>query len=308
MRGTTTAPTKRWTFHTVIGASVWLLACSSSALQKPNADAAIGTGGATPWSGGASGHGGSVAGGAAGGYGGSTEAGGGSSTVASGGTFARTGGSAGSTVVAPATGGKAGATSDAAAGGTGGSQTDAGLDASARVDAPVDVADAPAPVMDGGLLLDGGWGDVGAALADFCVGSQSKVFYLGQTYEAPATSKWTDPFLDCCQVYAARVHTTQAVGKDFEVVVLVQGSMDNPGVVSVGSGSDRDVASLRTNPSSNDGGLSSEPRLTGSIYVGGKPFGSSAWTLGACVSVDDPASPLAGTRVYVPGVPVAPYA
>jgi len=129
---------------------------------------------------------------------------------------------------------------------------------------------------------------------------------LGQTYEAPATSKWTDPFLDCCQVYAVRVHTSEAVGKDFEVIVRMQVNSDGPGVVPVSGSGGRISAALRTKPESNDAGPAADPAMAGSVYVGGKPFGPDAWTLGACVSVVEPGSPFAGTRVYVPGVPVAP--
>lgn len=295
MLNTATAARTRGTFPMVVG-SIWLLACSSSALQKPNPDAAAGTGGGLSGSGGTSAHGGAVAGGTSGGYGGSTTGSGGSSTTGTGGTFARTGGAAGATITAPATGGKAGST-DAGAGGAGGLRPDAGLDAAAPTDAGIDA----------GTLIDGGWGEVGSALADFCVGSQSKVLHLGQTYEAPATSKWTDPFLSCCQVFAARVHTSEALGKDFEVVVRFQASMEEGGVIPVGSAGGRLTASLRTNPVSSDAGLADDAMLAGSIYVGGRPFGNDVWTLGACVSVDDPASPFSGTRVYVPGVPVAPH-
>jgi len=52
--------------------------------------------------------------------------------------------------------------------------------------------------------------------------------------------------------------------------------------------------------------VSAEPAMTGSVSIAGQPFGSNAWTLGTCVSVDDPTSPLVDTRVYVPPVPVAP--
>jgi hypothetical protein len=295
----TTAASKPGTFHLIVGASVYFLACSSTALQKPIPDAAAGTGGMSA-SGGASGQGGAGNGGTSGGTGGS----GGATSIGSGGTVIPAGGTGGTPL--GATGGKAGSVSDAAvAGGAGGRQPDAGLDAIASADATIDVADAPAAI-DGGTVIDGGWGDVGSALADFCVGSQSKVLYKGKTYEAPATSKWTDPFLSCCQVYAARVHTSEVVGKDFEVVVRMQGNLDNPGVVPVRAVGDSITAMLRTDPPSDNGGLADDPMMTGAIYIGGQPFGSGAWTLGACVSIDDPASAFAGTRVYVPGVPVAP--
>lgn len=306
MRSTATAATKRGTIHTVIGVGIWLCACNSSALKKPTTDAAPGVDGVIASSGGASGHGGSTDGGASSGDGGWAAGSGGASSAGTGGTLVGSGGTAGATVVGPGTGGRAGSTSDAATAGAGGRHPDAGIDATARADVPVPVADAPELSADGRAMVDGGWGEVGSALADFCVGSQSKVLYEGKTYEAPATSKWTDPFLSCCLVYAARVHTSEAVGKDFEVVVRMQANMDNPGVVPVGVAAGGVTATLRTTPPSNDGGLSAEPIMTGAIYVGGQPFGSNVWTLGACVSVDDPASPLAGTRVYVPGVAVAP--
>jgi hypothetical protein len=294
----TTAAAKPGTFHLVVGASVWLLACSSSALQKPIPDAAAGTGGRSA-SGGASGHGGAVNGGTSGGSGS-----GGATSIGSGGTVVPTGGTGGTPL--GATGGKAGSVSDAAvAGGAGGRQPDAGLDAIASADAASDMAGVPLPI-DAGAVIDGGWGDVGAALADFCVGSQSKVLYKGKTYEAAATSKWTDPFLSCCQVYAARVHTSEVVGKDFEVVVRMQGHLDNPGIVPVAAVGDSITATLRTDPPSDNGGLAAEPMMSGALYIAGQPFGSSVWTLGACVSIDDPGNAFAGTRVYVPGVPVAP--
>jgi hypothetical protein len=156
------------------------------------------------------------------------------------------------------------------------------------------------------IVFDGGWGEVGGVLADFCVGSKSKVFYLGQTYTAPVTSKWTDPFLSCCMVYAARLHVSQVLGNDFEVVFRVSVGMDVASILPVGIAGSRVVATLRTNPAATDAGLAADPIMTGSVYISARPFGSDPFTLGACVSVDDPASPLAGTRVYVPGVRVAP--
>jgi hypothetical protein len=210
---------------------------------------------------------------------------------------------------AAATGGRAGSTGSAA-GGSGGRQPDAGADANLQPDTPADVTDDLAPGRDGrdgGTVLDGGWGEVGSVLADFCVGSQSKVFYRGQSYPAPATSKWTDPFLDCCMVYAARLHTSEALETDFEVVLRMQVGKETTGVLPVGGVTGNRVwVSLRTTPTSKDGGVAADPTMTGSVSIDGQVFGANAWTLGVCVSVDDPASPLVGTRVYVPGVPVAP--
>jgi len=293
------------TFRFLLGASVCLSACGSNALQNHGTDAAIGTGGSAIGPGGASGYGGfltSSGGGSYGGDGGSVGAAGGkagATTLPSSGGVATTGG-------AVASGGRTGyAGSAGAVGGTGGAKRDAGVAGSSQPDGASDVADAPTPKADGGAMLDGGWGDVGAALADFCVGSQSKVFHLGQTYEAPATSKQTDLYLDCCSAYAARVHTTQAVGMDFEVVLRLQGTGEIAGLLPLPS-SGRATATLRTKPESKDGGSTAEPTMVGSANIGGQPFGSDAWTLGACVSVDDPASPFSGTRVYVPAVPVAP--
>jgi hypothetical protein len=299
MTRTTTAAANRVTFRFLAGASVYLVACGTDGLRNHGPDAASGSGGSAIGSGGILGYGGSVISGGGGSYGGS------------GGSSAGTGGKAGSTTVPStggavttggtvATGGRTGyGGSDGAVGGTGGGKADAGAEVSSQPDAAM-VADAPAPGA------DGGWGDVGAALADFCVGSQSKVFYSGQTYEAPVTSKWTDPFLSCCILYAARLHTTPALGKDFELVLWSQGGSETTGVLHVGPSGGNVRVTLRTKPESNDAGLAGDPMMTGSVNIAGKPFGSDAWTLGACVSVDDPASPFVGTRVYVPAVPVAP--
>ncbi len=307
MRNTAAAATKRGIIHTIIGVGIWLCACSSSTLKKPTVDASTGTDGILASSGGASGHGGSTDVDAPSGNGGWPTGSGGASGAGSGGTLSGSGGAAGATVVGPGTGGGAGSTMDAATAGAGGRQPDAGIDTTDRADVPVDVADAPTLFVDGGSIVDGGWGEVGSALADFCVGSQSKVLYAGKTYEASATTKWTDPFLSCCQVYAARVHTSEAVGQDFEVVVSIRGNIEGGGVIPVPSTWAPIMATLRTSSVSNDAAVAKDSVVTGSVFIGGRPLSDDAWTLGACLSVDDPASPFSGTQVYVPGVPVAPH-
>lgn len=290
--------------------TLWLLAsaCSSGGLRGSAADAAAG---GAPGSGGSSGKGGSGHGGAS--------ATGGSFATSTGGTTSVGVGGARPTGGSPATGGAP------AMGGSGGSPpTDAGPDGASdggrdgrRPDLPVSldvaadaVADRP-DALDGAIVpdarpgLDGGWGDVGSALAEFCVGNESRVFHQGQTYEAPATTKWT-PVRSCCMDWVVRVHTREAVGTDFEAVVGVMAGDIPPGLRPVGPGEPGLTVTLRTNPATSDGGSDIGSVTTGSVLIGGQIQGAEPWTLGLCVLVEDPASALAGTRIYVPGVTVAP--
>ena len=65
----------------------------------------------------------------------------------------------------------------------------------------------------------GGFGEAGSPLAAFCVGSESKIAYGGQSFVVPVTTKTALLTRDCCMDYEARLHSMAAIGEDLDVVV-----------------------------------------------------------------------------------------
>lgn len=280
-------------------------ACSSGGLRRTNLDAS-GSGGLAPGTGGVVGSGGATA---TGGYfvvpsalGGAVGTGGMTIVTSPGGD----GGSAGQGGRDAAT---TGAQRDVA-------DDDRGGDQGARPDSEPAVVDVPlagaggAPALDAGAggaggapAPDAGLAGLGGALGAFCVGSESKVEHKSQTFVVPATSKITDPMMNCCVAVAATLHTYDPLGADIDAVVRIMLGPQSVGMLTV---PDNTTAFIRTMLYSGPSGSATEAAMTGAVWVGESFNGSEPWTLGLCLAVEDPASPMQGTKVYVPSVIVAP--
>jgi hypothetical protein len=153
-------------------------------------------------------------------------------------------------------------------------------------------------IVDAGPTTDASWA------GDFCVGQDSRIGLNGKTWTVPVTSKWTDPFLDCCTGYAAHLHSQPSVGEELEVVVRFMGGSARAGTYPLGL-SQAVAATLRSSSPTVDA-ATSDGRVEGTLTVGGAPDKQEAWQMGLCVSVNDPSSRWQGLHVYVPGVSVAP--
>lgn len=271
---------------------VVVTACGSGALKAPGKDAGT-TGGARTGgalgSGGVQGLGGQASGGS-----------GGSSTMPAG-----TGGQGGTSGPSTSTKPDAGMPAQGGAGGGSSTTPDAsiGMDVATAIDTAVGGDGAPSGAG-GAPAFDGGFGDVGGALGAFCTGSQSKLESMGQTYTGQVTSKMTDPFLDCCIVYAARFPTVDVLGVDVEAALRIGAGRDLSGLVTLGE--NMVSASLRASTIRGDAGRPADAPLAGTARFDGKLFSSEPWSFGLCAQVPDTSSAWAGTRLYVPGVRVAP--
>jgi hypothetical protein len=153
--------------------------------------------------------------------------------------------------------------------------------------------------------LDAGFPGVGGALGDFCAGNESKVEYRGRTFAAPTTSKYTDHQLSCCFAVAATLHTYDSIGRDIDAVVTFRDGYHPTGMVAVEGTSGQVRAAMRSLLHSDSSGAPIDVAMAGAVWLSDAPFMSQPWTMGLCLSVEDPASPLQGTKVYVPGVTVA---
>jgi hypothetical protein len=282
-------------------------ACSSGGLRKSNLDAS-GSGGLAPGTGGIVGAGGTTATGghsvmasAAGGAAGT----GGATVLTSPGGAGGSGGQGGRDAAAT------GPQQDAAAKEVARDQGDRRDSEPALVDVPLvgaggaSALDAGAGGTGGNLALDAGPGAVDGALATFCVGGESRVEYKGQTFAVPATSKVTYPMMDCCLAVAATLHTYDALGADIDGVVRIPLVPQSVGTLAI---PDYTTAFLRTMLYSSTSGSETEAATTGAARVGESFNRAEPWTLGLCLAVEDPASPLRDTKVYVPSVTVAPSA
>ncbi len=150
----------------------------------------------------------------------------------------------------------------------------------------------------GGAAAVGGTGGLGGSLAEFCTGAP-KVELNGKGWPTFATSfEPLTPF-DCCWLYALRLHTSESIGVDLEVIAKV-GVNPEPGeyFVSSSMGSWPVAAGLRTAADTAILGQLAE----GSVRFARDSAGAGPWQMGVCLEVTEPSVPLGGTRVYVPGV------
>jgi hypothetical protein len=259
-------------------AAVLMASCGSQALRKPGVDASV-TGGATEGLGGAGG-------------------GGGVSSPALGGT-----------------GGGGGASSQPA-------RDAAGLADTAAPDAP-SAADAPLPSASDAELPDAaattdrspagppdaaeaGFGEVGSPLAAFCVGSDSKIAYGGQSFVIPVTTKTALSSRSCCMDYEARLHTLEAIGEDLDVVVRPPLSL-RAGTYSAEDWSQGFETSLHRSWELPYVQRLMDSHLHGWVVVeDASEDPAQPWQLGLCVSVDEGGARWPGMQIYVTGARVAP--
>lgn len=180
---------------------------------------------------------------------------------------------------------------------------DAAVADTAAPDSPA-ARDGLVPPGGDALAVEAASGD-GAPLAAFCTGSDSKVALAGKTWVVGVTSKRTDPTLDCCTAYAARLHAQASLGEDLEVVLRFRTSV-SAGSYEVAQSSQPLWAVLRGSAQPDAG--AGEASVKGTVTLGGTPQDTDkAWQMGFCVSVDDPSSRWQGLEVYIPAVPVAPF-
>jgi hypothetical protein len=147
-------------------------------------------------------------------------------------------------------------------------------------------------------------GEAGSPLAAFCVGSESKIAYGGQSFVVPVTTKAAYPIRDCCMDYEARLHSTAAIGEDLDVVVRLPFSLragtydaEEPGL----------EATLHRSWELPYVERPMDSRLRGRVVVedvSSDP--AQPWHLGLCVSVDERSARWPGMQIYVTGVRVAP--
>jgi hypothetical protein len=101
------------------------------------------------------------------------------------------------------------------------------------------------------------------------------------------------------------LHTRDVLGEDIDAVVTVQAGYQTGGRVAVSGSSSPVRAAVRTLLFSDSNGRAIDTPAAGVVWLGEHIFDLQTWVLGLCLSVEDPETPLYGTKVYVPGVIVA---
>jgi len=158
--------------------------------------------------------------------------------------------------------------------------------------------------LGGSTSSQGGSSAGNTALAAFCMGSDSKVNYEGQTVNAFATNYTSNLAMDCCMSFGVNLHSKPSLGFDFAVEVIERaGAGTTPGVYDLsGSGQPFRIAVRKSTDTSGygDGTTGTIELITAFSY-------DTSGQLGFCVEVTDSASALFGTRLYVPKVAMAAY-
>jgi hypothetical protein len=117
-----------------------------------------------------------------------------------------------------------------------------------------------------------------------------------------ATSVDVVTSMSCCMTYGVALHTSEWLGFDFLLTAIEYGRFQGPdGEYPVSSALDpfRVTASKL---GANTLGLPTR----GTLRVAGQVGGASPWEFGFCLRIDDGATSLAGTRIYVPGTSISP--
>lgn len=144
----------------------------------------------------------------------------------------------------------------------------------------------------------------GGTPAEFCTGN-AKVIYHNQTITPYVTQYHPLDTRNCCMSYGMRLHTSESIGVDLQVVVShVAGGFDaGDYVLDSGTFSTSWGAGLRTTAEPTN----AQHHAAGRLFITGDTPGVTPWQMGVCIQVDDTSSDLNGTQVYIPGVPIDYY-
>jgi len=152
-------------------------------------------------------------------------------------------------------------------------------------------------LADGGIA-DGGTTDGGIVASDYCTGTSPKLTYLGQTLSPGATNYLSSIVMDCCNAYGVNLHTTAALGFDFQIEVIMGGVL-KVGDFDTNAKTFNVRAPVRISTEAPTVALSN---TSGRVRILSAPSAVETWELGLCLEVTANESALLGTRIYVPSV------